>query len=89
MCYTFLRSYNAIVDEELEFGDCGSVFLPLGTDIVCPYFTHIATKEQQKRWLPRIVKENLILAVAMSEPEAGSDLIGISATGKPPQLIIL
>jgi acyl-CoA dehydrogenase len=76
-----VRRYNAIIDEELEFLDCGSVFMPLGTDIVLPYFTHIATTEQQQRWLPRIVKDKLILAVAMSEPEAGSDLIGISATG--------
>ncbi len=46
--------YNLIVEEELEYADCSSVFFPLGSDIVLPYFTHITTEEQKKRWLPRV-----------------------------------
>jgi acyl-CoA dehydrogenase len=39
--------YNAILTEELEYADCGSCNLPLGNDVVLPYFTKCSTKEQQ------------------------------------------
>ena len=42
--------------------------------MVLSYFTKSATPEQQARWLPRIAKEGLVIAIAMSEPELGSDL---------------
>lgn len=51
-------------------------------DIVLPYFTHIATEEQKRRWLPRIAK-GAIIAVCMSEPHAGSDLQGIDTLATP------
>lgn len=71
--------YNVVVAEELEYADCGSVFFPLGTDIVLPYFTHVATDAQKQMWLPKIA-QGKIIAVAMSEPQAGSDLMGVTST---------
>jgi len=78
--YGYDFRYNVLIQEELEAADCGDIFFPLGTDIVLPYFTHIATEEQKQKWLPRIVKERLIIAVAMSEPDVGSDLQAVGTT---------
>eukprot|EP00462_Mataza_sp_D1_P021802 CAMPEP_0175137638 /NCGR_PEP_ID=MMETSP0087-20121206/9920_1 /TAXON_ID=136419 /ORGANISM="Unknown Unknown, Strain D1" /LENGTH=400 /DNA_ID=CAMNT_0016420483 /DNA_START=23 /DNA_END=1225 /DNA_ORIENTATION=- len=71
--------YNAIVAEELEHLDCGGIFFTLGNDMVLSYFTKSCTAEQQARWLPQIA-QGKVLAVAMSEPEIGSDLAGAGAT---------
>ena len=68
--------YNAIVAEELEHCDVGGIFFTLGNDMVLSYFTKSCNDEQKKRWLPKIANEKKILAVAMSEPEIGSDLAG-------------
>jgi alkylation response protein AidB-like acyl-CoA dehydrogenase len=69
--------YRAIVTEEQENQDCGSILLN-HNDIVA-YFTQSCTPAQRSYWLPRIVSEKLLLAVAMSEPEMGRDLAGMHA----------
>jgi alkylation response protein AidB-like acyl-CoA dehydrogenase len=46
----------------------------LQDDVAIPYLTHVASDEQQRRWLPGMCAGELIGAVAMTEPEAGSDL---------------
>ncbi|UED83957.1 acyl-CoA dehydrogenase family protein [Streptomyces profundus] len=46
-------------------------------DIVGPYLTELATDEQKRRWLPGFCSGELITAIAMTEPGAGSDLQGI------------
>jgi len=74
--------YSAVVTEELENADVGSFFLNLGNDMVLSYFTKSATPEQQARWLPKIVKEGSVIAIAMSEPELGSDLATLRTTAK-------
>ena len=51
--------------------------LSLQNDVVGPYFKNLANDEQQERWLPGIISGELISAVAMTEPGAGSDLAGI------------
>lgn len=66
--------YNAILAEEMEYADMGNFSVTLGNDIVLPYFLKQATPEQQEYWIPKIVAQRSILAVAMSEPELGSDL---------------
>jgi acyl-CoA dehydrogenase len=47
------------------------------SSIVSPYLFHYATEAQKARWLPRAVSGETILAVAMTEPGAGSDLQGV------------
>src|SRR5260370_7151973 len=42
-----------------------------------PYFVSLATDEQKQRWLPGYISGELIGAIAMTEPGAGSDLAGI------------
>ena len=72
--------YNAIVSEELaRVGASGPAF-PLHTDIVVPYITAYATAVQKSRWLPKLVTGEHISAIAMTEPNTGSDLQAIQTT---------
>ncbi|HVV10508.1 acyl-CoA dehydrogenase family protein [Amycolatopsis sp.] len=73
--------FNAVVSEEMaRFGGSTPAFT-LQNDIVLPYLLSLATAEQKKRWLPGFATGELISAIAMSEPGAGSDLAGIRTAG--------
>jgi len=69
--------FNAVIDEEIARYGGPTPALSLQNDVVGPYFRGLANEEQKKRWMPGIVSGELILAVAMTEPGAGSDLAGI------------
>lgn len=69
--------FNAVIDEELARYGGPAPSLSLQNDVVAPYFKHLANEEQNQRWMPGIASGELILAVAMTEPGAGSDLAGI------------
>ena len=56
--------------------------LTLHNDICLPYFLRQADSEQQQRWVPSIASGELITAVAMTEPQAGSDLAGITTRAR-------
>jgi alkylation response protein AidB-like acyl-CoA dehydrogenase len=72
--------YNLVIAEELtRAGANGPGFL-VHTDIIVPYITSLGTPEQKQRWLPGLVSGELISAIAMTEPGAGSDLQGIRTT---------
>lgn len=66
--------YSVIVAEEIARQGVRGVFAWLHSDIVAPYIDSFATEEQKARWLPGCVSGEKILAVAMTEPGAGSDL---------------
>lgn len=72
--------YNAIVTEELWASGSTGIGWGLHSDIVMPYLMHYANNEQKKRWLPKCVTGESVMAIAMSEPAAGSDLAGIRTT---------
>jgi alkylation response protein AidB-like acyl-CoA dehydrogenase len=74
--------FNAIVGEEACYAGVASAGLSitLHNDICLPYFTDFTTDAQKERWLPGIASGELITAVAMTEPGAGSDLAGIATT---------
>lgn len=72
--------YNAIVGEELWRAGATGIGWGLHSDIVLPYLMYYANAEQKKRWLPKLITGEHILAIAMSEPAAGSDLAGIRTT---------
>lgn len=72
--------FNAVIVEEFTKYGLPSPGLSLQNDIVGPYFANLATEEQQERWLPGYISGELIGAVAMTEPGAGSDLAGIKTT---------
>jgi acyl-CoA dehydrogenase len=46
-------------------------------NIVAPYVLNIGTKEQHDRWLPGMVSGEVLTALAMTEPGAGSDVAGM------------
>ena len=69
--------FSVIVNEELARVCATGPAFPLHSDIVAPYIQAYGTEEQKLRWLPGAVSGEVILAVAMSEPGAGSDLQGM------------
>ncbi|WP_455676054.1 acyl-CoA dehydrogenase family protein [Pradoshia sp.] len=71
---------SVIINEELERVGSGTVGISLHNDIVVPYITAYGTLEQKERWLPKCVSGEIITAIAMTEPGAGSDLASISTT---------
>jgi long-chain-acyl-CoA dehydrogenase len=72
--------FNAVIVEELAKFGSASPALSLQNDIVAPYLKSLANAEQQARWLPGYITGEIIGAIAMSEPGAGSDLAGIRTT---------
>jgi alkylation response protein AidB-like acyl-CoA dehydrogenase len=74
--------FNAVVVEELiGSGSMASgMCITLHNDVVLPYFLKLTTPEQAERWLPGMASGELMGAIAMTEPSAGSDLAGIRTT---------
>jgi len=75
--------FNVIVDEEMCYCDVVGDYLLLANDIVAPYLIDLTTEEQKARWLPAFANGTLVAAIAMSEPDAGSDLRGIQTQADP------
>jgi len=72
--------YNAIISEELvRVGASGPGFA-VHTDMVVPYISQFGTEEQKQRWLPGLVAGETIAAIAMSEPNTGSDVAAVQTT---------
>ncbi len=73
--------YNAVIAEEICRAGASGVGFTLHNDVVAPYLNDLGTPAQKERWLPGFVTGDLITAIAMSEPGAGSDLQGIRTRG--------
>lgn len=69
--------YNAVIAEEVAASRLATDGFSLHNDIVAPYLTDFASPAQQARWLPKFTSGEMITAIAMTEPEAGSDLAAI------------
>jgi alkylation response protein AidB-like acyl-CoA dehydrogenase len=76
--------FNQILDEQIADAGLGGTGLgiALHNDICLPYFLSYCDEEQKRRWLPGIASGELITAIAMTEPGAGSDLAGIRTSAK-------
>jgi alkylation response protein AidB-like acyl-CoA dehydrogenase len=74
--------FNVVIVEELMRGDAmaSGMCITLHNDVCLPYFLHLADEEQRRRWMPGLVSGDLMSAIAMTEPGAGSDLAGIKTT---------
>ncbi|HEU5293248.1 MAG TPA: acyl-CoA dehydrogenase family protein [Burkholderiaceae bacterium] len=70
---------NLVFAEALSQSTFGGfiVTVLVHTDMASPHLHHAGTAEQLARWMPRITKGELISAVAITEPSAGSDVAGI------------
>ena len=71
--------YSAIISEELARAGV-VISVGLHSDVVAPYIYNFGTEEQKEKWLPGCVTGDTLLAVAMTEPNAGSDLQAIKTT---------
>ena len=73
-------TYYLIMNEELARAGAHGPGFSVHNDIVGQYLVRLVTPEQAERWLPGYCSGELITAIAMSEPGAGSDLQGIRTT---------
>ena len=75
------RHESVIIDElaRVGFPDFG---ITLHSAIVAPYILHYGTEEQRRQWLPKLATGELVGAIAMTEPGAGSDLQAIRTNAK-------
>ena len=69
--------YDQIVAEELGRANEAGLALPLHSSIIAPYLDRFGSDEQKARWLTKAVSGEAVLAIAMTEPGAGSDLAGM------------
>ncbi|MDQ6875352.1 MAG: acyl-CoA dehydrogenase family protein [Actinomycetota bacterium] len=74
--------FNVVLGEEMVRAGATGLGFGLHNDVVAPYLLGHTTTEQQQRWLPGFCAGELITAIAMSEPAAGSDLQGIRTTAR-------
>ncbi|MCX2970658.1 MULTISPECIES: acyl-CoA dehydrogenase family protein [Streptomyces] len=74
--------YSAVLTEEFAKAGVSGLAIGLHNDIVGPYLLSLATEEQRRRWLPGFCSGELITAIAMTEPDAGSDLQAIRTTAE-------
>jgi alkylation response protein AidB-like acyl-CoA dehydrogenase len=73
--------YNAVVGEELSYAG-SSAGITLQSDITVDYINNYGSEEQKRRWLPGMVSGEIISAIAMTEPGAGSDLQGVRTSAR-------
>jgi alkylation response protein AidB-like acyl-CoA dehydrogenase len=72
--------YYVILNEELARAGATGPMFQLHNDMIGPYLDRLCTPEQRERWFPGYCSGELIAAIAMTEPGAGSDLQGIRST---------
>jgi alkylation response protein AidB-like acyl-CoA dehydrogenase len=72
--------YYAIMDEEIARAGATGLGFFVHNDMIGRYLDRLCTPEQRERWLPGYCSGELITAIAMTEPGAGSDLQGIRTT---------
>ena len=74
--------YSAVIAEEIGRAYVPGFGISLHNDMVGPYLTGLTTEEQKRRWLPGYCAGEIVTAIAMTEPGAGSDLQGIRTTAE-------
>ena len=74
------KRYSVIQMEVLAAGGYSGIGFGLHSEIVAPYLLHYGTDAQKEKYLPKLASGELIGAIAMTEPAAGSDLQGVKTT---------
>ncbi|RJO66219.1 MAG: acyl-CoA dehydrogenase [Myxococcales bacterium] len=69
--------YSVIMTEELARTNHTGLAAPLHSDVVVPYITAFGSEQQKRRYLPGCVSGEIVTAIAMTEPNTGSDLAAI------------
>ena len=73
-------AHEAAIIEAIHHNGVDGFGIALHSGIVAPYILHYGSEEQKKKWLPRLATGELIGAIAMTEPGAGSDLQGVKTS---------
>ncbi len=73
------RHDMVVIDQQAKHGVEGFA-ASLHNTIILPYLVRHGTEEQKQKYLPKLVTGELVSAIAMSEPDAGSDLQSIKTT---------
>jgi len=71
------KLFSVIEIEELGRSGFSGIGYSLHSEIVAPYLLHYGTEAQKQNYLPKLASGEMISAIAMSEPAAGSDLQGV------------
>jgi alkylation response protein AidB-like acyl-CoA dehydrogenase len=74
-------TFNAIINEEFTYAMMADS-ITLQTDITMPYILHYGSEEQKDALLPKMLTGETVVAIAMTEPGAGSDLQGVRTTAR-------
>ena len=74
------KLYSVVQMEEIARAGVSGIGFGLHSEIVAPYILHYGTEEQKKKYLPLLATGEMVGAIAMSEPAAGSDLQGVKST---------
>jgi acyl-CoA dehydrogenase len=74
--------YSVIMTEELVRTNHSGLAVPLHSDVVVPYISSFGSEELKEKYLPGCVSGDIITAVAMTEPDTGSDLAAVRSTAK-------
>ena len=74
------KLYSVVQIEEINRAGFTGVGFGLHSEIVAPYILHYGTEQQKVRYLPKLASGEMVGAIAMSEPGAGSDLQGVTAS---------
>ncbi len=72
--------YSVIVAEEMTRTNHGGLAAPLHSDVIVPYIVAFGSEEHKRKYLPGCVSGDVITAIAMTEPNTGSDLAAIRTT---------
>ena len=72
--------YSAVVMEEVARSGCSGLGWPLHSDIVMPYLNNWGSEALKQKYIPKLISGEMIGAIAMTEPGAGSDLQAIKTT---------
>ncbi len=75
-------AHEAAITEALGHTGADGFGLPLHNVVASPYILHYGSEEQKQRWLPRLATGELVAAIAMTEPSAGSDLQGLRTSAR-------
>jgi len=76
--------YNAVLIEECSYAGFAG---PTGnftahSDVACGYILDFGSPQIRATWLPRMMSGEAVCSIAMSEPDAGSDLQGLRTTAR-------
>ena len=74
--------YSSIIIDRIYYYGFSSIFIPLHNDLAFPYLLNLGTSEAKEEWIRSCIAGRTVLALAMTEPNAGSDLAAMQTSAK-------